>query len=377
MTTHHRDDRNGVRAPRPARLVRPPATIAEVASAAGVSVATAGRALGGYGSVRAATKDRVLAVAQRLGYRPNQLARSMVSGSTRTLGAVLSDIENPFFSKALRGISDVATEAGYEVVVVSTDEDPDMEREAVRVLLERRVDGLVVSPAVGVDARHLQHALAAGIPVVLLDRLILGVSADSVGIDNREAGRAATQRLLDAGHRNIGLVTGEFPEGRAALTGVLESGVETAFGGTTGLRVAGYRDALLDAGVPLASRLLGTEGFRPEGATRATRQLLDLSDPPTALIALDSQLVLGVLRALDDLGLRWPTDLSVVGFDDAEWIEALSPPLTVLAQPVYDLGRTAGELLLRRLADGAGRPEHHWLPTSIVERDSVGPPPAR
>jgi LacI family transcriptional regulator len=356
---------------------RATATLGDVASAADVSVATAARALGDYGSVSAATKERVRAAAERLGYRPNHLARSMVTGSTRTLGVVVSDIENPFFSNALRGISDVAGDAGYEVVIVNTDEDPGIERDAVRTLLERRVDGLVVSPAVGAEPGHLQRALSGGIPVVLLDRIVLGVPGDSVGIDNRDAARSATQRLVEAGHTRIGLVTGDSAESHPGLARVVGAGVQTAFGGTTGLRVAGYRDALLQAGLPLDPALLAAEGLRPQDAAHATRRLLQLPDPPTALIGLDSLLTLGVLQGLDELGLRWPQDVSVIGFDDADWTEAVSPPLTVVAQPVQDIGRTACELLLRRLRGHDGRPEHRWLPTSLVERASVGSPPRR
>jgi DNA-binding LacI/PurR family transcriptional regulator len=353
------------------------ATLGEVASAAGVSVATAARALGDYGSVSASTKDRVRAAAERLGYRPNHLARSMVTGTTRTLGVVVSDIENPFFSNALRGIADVAGGAGYEAVIVNTDEDPGIERDAVRTLLERRVDGLLVSPAVGAEPGHLQRALASGTPVVLLDRLVLGVPGDSVGIDNRDAARSATRRLVREGHTRIGLVTGDSAESHPGLARVVDEGVETAFGGTTGLRVAGYRDALLEAGLPLDPALLAAEGLRPEDASRATRRLFDLPSPPTAIVALDSMLALGVLQALDELGLRWPDDVSVIGFDDADWAEAVFPPLTVLAQPVQDIGRTACELLLRRVDGYDGPPEHRWLPTSLVERASVGRPPGR
>jgi DNA-binding LacI/PurR family transcriptional regulator len=359
------------------RRVRASVTLGEVAAAAQVSVATAARALGDYGSVSPATRDRVHAAAQRLGYRANHLARSMVTGSTRTLGVVVSDIENPFFSNALRGISDVAGAAGYEVVIVNTDEDPEIERDAVRTLLERRVDGLVVSPAVGAEPAHLQRALAGGAPVVLLDRLVLGVPGDSVGIDNRDAARSATRRLVLEGHVRIGLVTGDSADSHPGLARVVGEGVETAFGGTTGLRVAGYRDALLEAGLPLDPALLAADGLRPEDAARATRRLLALPDPPTALIGLDSLLTLGVLQALEELRLRWPDDVSVIGFDDADWTEAVSPPLTVLAQPVQDIGRTACELLLRRLRGHDGRPEHRWLPTCLVERASVGPPPRR
>jgi LacI family transcriptional regulator len=156
------------------------ATVPDVAREAGVSTATAARALGGYGSVRKSTRDRVLAAAEQLGYRANSLARSMITGSTRTLGVVVSDIENPFFRRSLRGIADTARGEGFEVLLANTDEELDKEEAAVRMMTERRVDGLVVCPADGGDRAHLADVIAAGIPVVLLDRRVAGLKADTV-----------------------------------------------------------------------------------------------------------------------------------------------------------------------------------------------------
>lgn len=352
------------------------ATLAEVASDAGVSVATAARALGNYGSVKPATRERVLAAADRLGYRANTLARSMITGTTRTIGVVLSDIENPFFSQALRGISDVAHRHRHEVVVANTDERIEMERDAVRVLLERRVDGLVVSPSDG-DSAHLVRAVENGTPVVLLDRRVRGLTADTVGIDNRAAAKDATARLLALGHRRIALVTGADPSLAAQLAHPDVRAVARATRGTTGPRAAGYRDALAEAGLTLDPRYLSADGIRRDDAARATRRLLALPDPPTAIIALDSLLALGVLRAFSDLGTACPDEVSLVGFDDADWAEAVSPPLTVVSQPVPQIGATAGELLMARIAGATGAPVHRRFDTTFVERASTGPPPAQ
>jgi DNA-binding LacI/PurR family transcriptional regulator len=349
------------------------ATLAQVAAEAGVSTATAARALGGYGSVNPRTRTLVLEVAARLGYRANVLARSMITGSTRTLGVVLSDIENPFFSRALRGISDVARREGYEVVLVNTDEDLENERNAVRMLTGKRVEGLVVSPSDGDDTSHLMAAIRAGTPVVLLDRRISGLPADTVGIDNRSAARDATARLLQLGHRRIALVTGADPRSAERLARL--RGVERAIGTTAGLRAAGYRDALVAAGVEPDPQYVSAEGFRREDAARATSRLLRLPEPPTAVIALDSLLSLGALQAFAELGVSCPGTVSLIGFDDADWAEAVSPPLTVVAQPVYEIGTQACERLLARVAGDERRPVHRKLPTRFIERESVAAPP--
>jgi LacI family transcriptional regulator, galactose operon repressor len=352
------------------------ATLSQVAAAAGVSTATAARALGGYGSVRPATRDRVREAAGRLGYRANHLARSMITGSTRTIGVVVSDIENPFFSRALRGISGVARRHGYEVVLVNTDEDADTERKAVRVLMERRVDGLVVSPGPSAGKAHLDGVLRSGTPIVLLDRRIAGLAADSVGIDNVAAAREATERLLALGHRRIALVTGMPPGARMVDPHPGLRGVERIVGATFGLRAAGYRDALLERGIDPDLRYVSGAGFHLEDAAGSTRRLLGMPDPPTAIVALDSVLSLGVLQALDELGVPCPEAVSLIGFDDADWAEAVSPALTVVSQPVHEIGETAAELLVNRMAGSRRRPVHKQLPTTFVDRASTGPAPA-
>lgn len=350
-------------------------TLPDVARAAGVSTATAARALGGYGSVRADTRQKVQAAAAELGYRANSLARSLITGSTDTIGVVLADIENTFFARALRGIADTAHAEGLEVVLVNSDEDLDNERNAVRVLTEKRVDGLVVCPAEARDVSHLRAVVDAGIPLVLLDRRVPRLAADVVGIDNRAAARQATEHLLAAGHTRVGLLTGGDPALGAALQAPGLAGVERLAATTVGTRAAGYRDALLAAGLSVDPALLSAEGFHRADAAAATRRLLQLPDPPTALLTLDSLLSLGALQAVREFGLSCPDDVSIVGFDDAEWALVTSPPLTVVAQPVYDIGAESCRLLLRRMRGSTGRPIRKALPTELIVRGSVGPPP--
>lgn len=352
-------------------------SIVEVAREAGVSTATAARALGGYGSVSEKARASVAAAADRLGYRPNGLARSMITGATHTVGVLVPDIENPFFSRALRGIADVAHDRGYEVLLVNTDEDVEIERKALEVLTERRVDGLVVAPTDVSDRDAMQAVIDTGTPMVFIDRTIPGVPADVVGIDNRAAAREATERLIGAGHQHIGLVTGAPAELQAKLSRAGLRGVERLAATTVGTRAAGYRDALLAAGVSPRADLVSAEGFRRDQAAAATRRLLGLPSPPTAILALDSLLALGVLQGLRELGLHCPRDVSLVSIDDADWAQVVSPPLTVVAQPVYDIGAEAGRLLLGRLAEPDRRPVHRRLRTRFIERDSVAAPALR
>lgn len=349
-------------------------TIPDVARKSGVSTATAARALGGYGSVSPATHQRVLAAAAALGYRRNSLARSMITGTTHTLGVVLADIENPFFYRALRGITDTARSRGFDVVLANTDEDADIERKALATLAERRVDGLIICPTDGQDRSHLGDLIRSGMPVVLLDRQVSGLKADMVGLDNRQAAAEATRCLIHYGHERIAIVTG----GPGAVLPRLRrpgmAGVQNISVTTLGARAAGYRDALVSAGIPLRPEYVSATGFHREDASSATQTFMQLPQPPTAILAFDSILSLGVLLALRELKLHCPHDVSLLGFDDAEWAEVVSPPLSVLRQPVYEIGVKACELLLERVRGVDRRPAQHRLKGRLIERESVARP---
>ncbi len=353
------------------------ATVLDVAKVAGVSTATAARALGRYGSVSPSTQQRVLDAAAQIGYRPNGLARSMITGQTHSIGAVLADIENPFFYGVLRGISDTARRHGFDVLLANTDEDPIDERKAVSALFERRVEGLILCPVEGDDRSQLRSIIDSNVPVVLLDRPASGLRVDSVGLDNRRAAYEVTSYLLELGHRRIGLVTG----GTKALQDTLRQpgmkGVERIPLTTLGTRAAGYRDALLEAGIEPRMDYLTSGGFHRDDATESVRELMGRPDPPTAIVAFDSILALGAMLGLRAMGLRCPDDVSLIGFDDAEWAEVVSPSLSVLRQPVHEIGVKACELLLRRIGDRDRRHTHHRLRGRLVTRGSTAPPPSQ
>jgi LacI family transcriptional regulator len=353
-------------APRPPRRV----TIPDVARHAGVGQATAARVLGGYGSASAATRERVLAAAAELGYSTNAVARSMISGRTHTLGVVVADVENAYFARAVRGVADVAAKAGLQVVLANSDEDGEKEKAAVQMFVERRVDGLVVAPAAA-DHEHLDRAVSSGIPVVLLDRALAGADLDTVVVDNRGAAKAAVARLTDDGHRRIAVITSASPA---------DDGTTLAPGAdiwTTTERLTGYRQALRAAGIPRTAEVVRHTGYDRAWARSAVLELMTGEDRPTALFTTDNVATLGTLDALLDLGARIPADVSVVGFDDAEWATLIRPRLSVVSQPVQELGGLAADILIRRVNGSTARPRRHTLRTAYVPRESTGPAPAR
>lgn len=350
------------------------ATIADVAARAGVSRATAARALGDYGPVNAETAARVLAAAEELGYRANAVARAMITGRTMTLGVVVGDIENEFFSRLVRGCTDVVRAAGYDVLLANTDEQLSRERSTVRVLLDRRVDGLLVAPASAHEASHLREARDAGVPIVLVDRRVRRSGLDTVLVDGTVAAREAVERLVAAGHRRIGVVTGD-GAGEDAEALVDDPGLAST--STTTDRLLGYRQALETAGIPLRPELVRGGDFHVEAARERAIDLLGPRARPTAVLATDSLLALGVLLGMRDLGLRCPEDVSLVGFDDPAWASVVRPRLSVMAQPAYDLGRAAATRLLARLRGEDGRARTVTLPATWCDRESVARPPRR
>ncbi|MGY1604510.1 LacI family DNA-binding transcriptional regulator, partial [Geodermatophilus sp. SYSU D00815] len=355
-----------------------PPTIAEVARAAGVAKATAGRVLGGYGSPSPELQARVRAAAEALGYQPNMLARSMSTGVTRTLGVVVADISNSFFAGVVRGIADAARARGYDTVLVNTDERVDREQAAVRVLLGKQVDGLVIASAVGApeEAPHLEAALARGIPLVAIDRSLAHLDVDAVVVDNREVTRQAVGDLVAAGHTRIAFAWGPLhprrPAGREEL--LAGAGAELSTGGA---RLLGYLDALDAAGIGLDPALVTTGVETLEATTAALRAMLERPDPPTAVFATETDALLGALQAARALGLRVPGEVSLVGFDDSPWAAVMQPPITVVEQPVQELGEAAARRLIRRIEGFTGPAETTVLGAGGGGGGGGGAPPPR
>ncbi|MDU6410406.1 MAG: LacI family DNA-binding transcriptional regulator [Yersiniaceae bacterium] len=341
-------------------------TVADVARAANVSKAQAARALGGYGAVSEEVQTRVNLAAAQLGYRPNELARSMNTGRSNTIGVIVGDIENPHFGLALRGMADVARLAGYHLLLSNSDEQLPAEQDAVHVMLEKRVDGIIVAPcssAAG-DNAHLAQILAAGRALVLFDRAVEGLDVEAICADFSAPAQDAARKLLEAGHRRIAYVTSmrcaepwRYPED-FGLTPVAQ-------------RVGGMEQAFADAGVVFDPSLIKANALDDASIARIVEELWQLDAPPTALIASDSLIAMSLLRELSQRGLRIPQDLSFVMYDNFPWTEIVNPPLTVVAQPVYEMGREAARRLIARIKGEEPGPMVPFAAELLV-RGSIG-----
>jgi LacI family transcriptional regulator len=348
-------------------------TIEDVAAAAGVSRATAARALGGYGRVSDETRSVVRKHAQALGYQANRLAQGMVTGRTLTLGFVSADMADAFFGQTMRGFTDIARAQDYDVIITNSEEDPRLERRAVETMLQRRVDGLLLAPTELDKVRHLEAVLVSGLPIVQIDRSVRGLAADAVLIDNVGAARDAVNHLIERGHERIGLLTAGLAEGDpiAQLDAVATDPVHAQ---TPLSRAVGYLSALRSAGLPVETRLIASASSAARYADRAEAAvagLLTQPDPPTAILAVDGMLTLCAFEAVQDSGLRFPDECTVLGFDDLDWTRIVRPRVTVVAQPAYDIGATAARRLLARLAGDNSPPQTLLLETSLVVREST------
>lgn len=324
------------------------ATISDVAARAGVSVATVSRALNGKSTVNPELVGRVRSAAAELGYHPNGLARSLRKQQTAVLGLIISDVANPFFTSVARGVEDVALTGGYSVVLCNSDENLDKERRYLNVAVQERMAGVVLSPTAA--ATSVDVLRGRGTPVVAVDRPLAGV--DQVLVDTRRAAAEATTHLVRAGYRRIGCISG--PEG-----------IRTADD-----RLAGYLDALDAAGIRREAGLVRRTEYRAEGAHRAAEELLGAARPVDALLVANSTQAIGTLEALGAAGRRVGAEVGVVAFDDAPWATLVSPPLTVVAQPAYELGALAARLLLDRIDDNRGVPVVRTLAAKLIERGS-------
>jgi LacI family transcriptional regulator len=306
----------------------------------------------------------VLTAAARLGYSRNEIARSMITGRTSSIGLVLGDIGNHFFATLARSVIDAAKSRGYDVLVSNTDEDIEAERTAVRVLEERRVDGLIVAPVFSTDSAHLAQVVERGTSLVVINGTIPTAAVDCIIGDNTGGASAAVSHLVSLGHRDIAIISRS-----SGPPGALTSRETTSQSGYE--RVLGYRQTLKKAGIAPVLAYQRGGGLRIEDAEVAMSALLDLEHPPTAVISTNTVIVLGVLRALSARRLRVPHDMSVLSFDDPPWAMHLGPPLTTVAQPTKDMGNLAVELLCRRLSSDGDAPSVHRLPMTLHVREST------
>jgi DNA-binding LacI/PurR family transcriptional regulator len=327
------------------------ATIKEVAERARVSTATVSRALTGRSTVTPELQQRIMAAVTELEYRPNRLASNLRRQTTETVGVVVSDIENPHYTQAVRAVEDALYQRGYRVLLCNTDETPAKQQSYLEVLAAERVVGVILAPSdpAGVEIGRL---LSTGTPVVAFDRRVDDPRADAVVVDNARGTRRATDYLISLGHDRIGFVSG-LPD--------IQTGRE---------RLAGYQEAMVLRGLPLA---IETGAFRMDEAFEATNRLLD-SGYLTALLVANNLMTIGAMRAVRSRRLRIPQDIALIAVDDPPWAELVEPPLTTLAQPVRQMADCAVRLLFERISGKRMKAKTELFEFELVVRESSGDP---
>jgi LacI family transcriptional regulator len=296
---------------------------------------------------------KVEAAIKTLDYVPSAVARSLKAKTTATIGLLVPNSLNPYFAELARGIEDYCERNGYCVILCNSDDNPDKQRSYLRVLLEKRIDGLIVASAGG-DAGLAEGLTGVRTPMVIVDRGLEGVNVDLVRIDHEYGAYLATRHLLELGHRDIAMIGG--PAGTSVAQ----------------MRLAGYRRALQEAGVEENRERMLESDFTSTGGYNAAAILLEKS-PPSAIFAGNDMIGIGVLRAAAERNVRVPSELSVIGFDDIQMSRYVYPALTTVGQSILQLGEMAAEVLLRRIATPHMATEQRIVTPSIVLRESTAP----
>jgi LacI family transcriptional regulator len=332
-----------------------PCTIKDVARRAGLSSSTVSRSLNKSGYVNAVTRQRVDEAVAALGYEPNWHARGLRGKPSRLIGLIIPDISNTYYTAIARVVSNTLRARDYELVLCVNDEDAQIDLHYLQILRQKRADGILYThPASGSNRPYLRQLALGGLPIVEINRQREKDLLDAILANNYEGACLMTEYVIRRGHRRIGLVLGE-----PSIT----TGRE---------RLNGYLNALKEAGMPNELGLVRTGSFTRGHGERATRDLLDLPEPPTVIFAGSNRILMGVLAALDERGLSVPGDMSVVSFDDSEWLSIWQPPITCVDVAVDEMARLAAELLLQRIENPSEprTPATYQFAASLIERAS-------
>lgn len=328
-----------------------PADLESVAKHAGVSISTVSRALTRPDRVAAATRERVLESAAKLGYAPNQLARSLRMQGSKTIGLIISDILVPFHSEVAKGVEDFASAHHYTTILCNSSEDGNKEKQYLELLRGFKVGGVILEPTEA-GVATIEALARAGTPVVEVDRISGARGVRTILSDNLDGARQAAGYLLGLGHSSFGIIAGDT---------MITSGRE---------RLQGFEEELNRHNIKLeASRIVRSPNTDASGYD-AFLELFDQPDPPKAVLVCNFQMMGGVLRAVRKLGLDVPKDLSLIGFDDSTWASVVDPPITVIAQQAYELGRMAAQMILDSIEGKKIKPGVTRLQTKLIERES-------
>jgi len=328
-------------------------TISDVAKKSGVSTTTVSHVINETRFVSDNVKKHVLDVIKELGYQPNSLARSLRKKETHTFGLILPDSANQYFAEIQAGVEKAAYEKGYSVILCNTEGDEAKEKLYGKVLRNKQVDGILFI-SVSEHSETMRSLYEENIPLVLIDRDLSDITLDSVVADNYQGGYLVTRHLLSLGHTRIACITGP--------AGILPSG----------RRVAGYKTALEEAGIQFTEELVCSGDFHATSGKIATTQLLNTSNPPTAIFAFNDLMAVGAIQAAGESKYKIPSNLAVIGFDDIELASFLSPTLTTIRQPKKEMGYLAIQMLVDRIENHDLPTRKVVLPVSLIVRESCG-----
>jgi LacI family transcriptional regulator len=328
-------------------------TIYDVAREAGVSMATVSRVVNNNPNVKPQTRKKVFEAIERLGYRPNAVARGLASKKTTTVGVVIPDISNSIFSEVARGIEDIANMYHYNIILCNADKKKEKEIRVINTLLEKQVDGLLFMGGT-VTEDHVQAFKTATVPIVLCGTTEESNEFPSVDIDHEAAAFDAVQLLIDHGHRNIGMISGTLQDPANGYA-----------------RYQGYKKALEKAGIEFREDRVRIGNYRYESGVEVMKYFLELPERPTAIFAATDEMAIGAIHAIQDRGLKVPDDISVISVDNIRMASMVRPQLTSVAQPMYDIGAVSMRLLTKLMNKETVELSRVTLPHEIIQRKSV------
>ena len=330
------------------------ATMKDIARRTGLGLATISSYFNG-GNVREKNRIKIEEAIEELHYEVNEVARGLKTNATRTIGVVIPELNNTFCAEIITGMEDVLRSHGYATIVCDCRTDKKLEREAVEFLTRRRVDGIINMP-VDEEGNHLKRFQKTGKPIVLIDRKIQGINCDSVLVDNKKAAEDAVRYFIERGHRNIGIIGG--PEG--------------VF--TAQERMAGYYKALESAGIPVSESLIWHGDYTIQGGVRGLEELVQNNPEMTAVFVTNYEMTMGAMIGVNELGIRIPEQLSMIGFDNLQFARACNPKLTIVAQPTDGIAREVAKVMLNHLENAGETPGELFsekLETEIIAGKSV------
>jgi len=329
------------------------ATMEDVAREASVSISTVSHVLNGTRKVSPSTVQAVQDAIRKIGYVPNTLAQALAGAASRTIGVAISTLTNHYFAETVCAIESECARRGLMMFLADTHDDPEQELRVVQALQQRRVDGIILAPTAGPERRAIEYLEAAKIPAVLVDRLT-PAPFDQIGVENIQSSEQLVSHLIEHGHSRIGFIEGA-------------SGISTSVE-----RLQGYRAALERAGIPFETELARRGESGNEPARLAVHELLALDRPPTAIMVSNNLMMIGAMHALREAKVRVPEQMALVGFDDFDWADYFDPRLTVLAQPLEEIGARAVDLLMRRIGEPDATFEVQRLAPLLRIRNSCG-----